>query len=84
MRRCGVSPIVFSSTCAVYGMSEALPIHETESTRPIDVYGRTKLAVEHLLADVAATGAIRVVMLRYFNAAGADGEGEIGAVWDLS
>ncbi len=78
MRRCNVSPIVFSSTCAVYGMPEALPIHETESTRPINVYGRTKLAVEHLLADVAATGAIRVVMLRYFNAAGADSEGEIG------
>jgi UDP-arabinose 4-epimerase len=78
MRRCGVAPIVFSSTCAVYGMPETLPIQETESTRPINVYGRTKLAVEHLLADVAATGAIRAVMLRYFNAAGADGEGEIG------
>jgi UDP-glucose-4-epimerase GalE len=69
---------VFSSTCAVYGMPDTLPIHETESTRPINVYGRTKLAVEHLLADVAATGAIRADMLRYFNAAGADGEGEIG------
>ena len=78
MRRCGVSPIVFSSTCAVYGMPEALPIRETESTRPINVYGRTKLAVENLLTDVAATGAIRTVMLRYFNAAGADSEGEIG------
>jgi UDP-arabinose 4-epimerase len=78
MQRCGVSPIVFSSTCAVYGMPETLPIHETESKRPINVYGRTKLAVENLLADVAATGAIRAVMLRYFNAAGADSEGEIG------
>jgi UDP-arabinose 4-epimerase len=78
MRRCGVAPIVFSSTCAVYGMPGTLPIQETESTHPINVYGRTKLAVEHLLADVAATGAIRAVMLRYFNAAGADGEGEIG------
>ena len=78
MRRCGVSRIVFSSTCAVYGMPEALPIRETESTRPINVYGRTKLAVENFLADVAATGTIRTVMLRYFNAAGADSEGEIG------
>ena len=78
MRRCGVSRIVFSSTCAVYGMPEALPIQETESTRPINVYGRTKLAVENLLADVAATGEVRTVMLRYFNAAGADSEGEIG------
>ena len=78
MRRCGVSRIVFSSTCAVYGMPEVLPIQETESRRPINVYGRTKLAVENLLADVAATGEIRAVMLRYFNAAGADSEGEIG------
>jgi UDP-arabinose 4-epimerase len=78
MRRSGVSRIVFSSTCAVYGMPETLPIQETEATRPINVYGRTKLAVESFLTDVAATGAIRTVMLRYFNAAGADSEGEIG------
>ena len=78
MRRCGLSRIVFSSTCAVYGMPEARPIQETESTQPINVYGRTKLAVENFLADVAATGAIRTAMLRYFNAAGADSEGEIG------
>jgi UDP-arabinose 4-epimerase len=78
MRRCGVTRIVFSSTCAVYGMPETLPIEETEATRPINVYGRTKLAVETLLADVAATGAIRTAMLRYFNAAGADSDGDIG------
>jgi UDP-arabinose 4-epimerase len=78
MCRCGVAPIVFSSTCAVYGMPDTLPIRETEAKRPINVYGRTKLAVENLLADVAETGAIRTVMLRYFNAAGADREGEIG------
>jgi UDP-arabinose 4-epimerase len=78
MRRCGVSRIVFSSTCAVYGMPDRLPIEETEATRPINVYGRTKLAVENFLADMAATGAIRAVLLRYFNAAGADAEGEIG------
>ena len=78
MQRCGISHIVFSSTCAVYGMPKTLPIHETESTQPINVYGRTKLAVENLLTDIAATGAIRAVMLRYFNAAGADSEGEIG------
>ena len=78
MRRCGVSRIVFSSTCAVYGMPQTLPVEETEATRPINVYGRTKLAVENLLTDVAATGAIRAAMLRYFNAAGAYGDGEIG------
>ena len=78
MQRCGVSRIVFSSTCAVYGMPDALPIEETEATRPINVYGRTKLAVENFLTDMAATGAIRTVLLRYFNAAGADAEGDIG------
>ena len=78
MQRCGISRIVFSSTCAVYGMPDALPIEETEATRPINVYGRTKLAVENFLTDMAATGAIRTVLLRYFNAAGADAEGDIG------
>jgi len=78
MRRCGVSRIVFSSTCAVYGMPDKLPIEETEARRPINVYGRTKLATENFLTDMAATGAIRTVMLRYFNAAGADGDGDIG------
>jgi UDP-arabinose 4-epimerase len=78
MRRCGVTRIVFSSTCAVYGMPDQLPIEETEATRPINVYGRTKLAVENFLADVAATGQIRTAMLRYFNAAGADNDGDIG------
>src|SRR5690349_7791890 len=78
MRRCGVSRIVFSSTCAVYGTPDNLPIEETETKRPINVYGRSKLAAENLLTDVAATGAIRAAMLRYFNAAGADSDGEIG------
>ena len=78
MRRCGISRIVFSSTCAVYGMPDKLPIEETEATRPINVYGRTKHAVENFLTDVAETGAIRAVLLRYFNAAGADADGDIG------
>jgi len=78
MRRCGIARIVFSSTCAIYGMPEKLPIEEAEAARPINVYGRTKLAVENFLSDVAATGAIRVALLRYFNAAGADADGDIG------
>jgi UDP-arabinose 4-epimerase len=78
MRRCNVQRIVFSSTCAIYGVPETLPIGEDEPARPINVYGRTKLSVEHFLGDVAATGAIRAVLLRYFNAAGADSDGEIG------
>jgi UDP-glucose 4-epimerase len=59
-------------------MPEKLPIQETETPRPINVYGRTKAAVENILSDVASTGAIRAVLLRYFNAAGADSDGEIG------
>jgi UDP-glucose-4-epimerase GalE len=73
-----VERIVFSSTCAVYGESDNLPIEESQPTRPINVYGRTKLAAENFLTDMAATGAIRVALLRYFNAAGADLDGEIG------
>lgn len=82
MQSRGVARIVFSSTCAVYGLPDRLPIEESEPTRPINVYGRTKLAVEHFLSDMAAAGAVRVVMLRYFNAAGADADGEIGEAHD--
>lgn len=78
MRRCNLQRIVFSSSCAIYGVPETLPIREDEPARPINVYGRTKLSVEYFLSDVAATGAIRAVLLRYFNAAGADSDGEIG------
>lgn len=78
MRRCGVERIVFSSTCAVYGVPDNLPIEENQATHPINVYGRTKLAVENFLTDMAGAGAIRVALLRYFNAAGADLDGEIG------
>jgi UDP-arabinose 4-epimerase len=82
MRLHGVEKLVFSSTCAVYGVPDKVPIVETAPTRPINVYGRTKLAVENFLADVAATGSLNVVMLRYFNAAGADEGGEIGESHD--
>jgi UDP-arabinose 4-epimerase len=78
MRRCGVERIVFSSTCAVYGVPDNLPIDERQPTRPINVYGRTKLAVENFLTDMAGAGTIRAALLRYFNAAGADFDGEIG------
>jgi UDP-arabinose 4-epimerase len=78
MRRCGVERIVFSSTCAVYGVPDNLPIEESQPVRPINVYGRTKLAVENFLTDMANAGAIRTALLRYFNAAGADLDGEIG------
>jgi UDP-arabinose 4-epimerase len=78
MRRCGVERVVFSSTCAVYGVPDNLPIEENQPARPINVYGRTKLAAENFLTDMAGAGAIRVALLRYFNAAGADLDAEIG------
>ncbi|GAB2174921.1 UDP-glucose 4-epimerase GalE [Dongia sp. agr-C8] len=78
MRQCGLRKLVFSSTCAVYGMPERMPIEEDASRLPVNVYGRTKLAAENLFADLAAAGEIDVVMLRYFNACGADKDGEVG------
>lgn len=73
----GVDRIVFSSSCATYGLSDALPIVETTPQRPINPYGRTKLVCEQMLSDHAQAHGLRFVALRYFNAAGADPEGEL-------
>ncbi len=70
--RVGVDRIVFSSSCATYGIPDTLPIRETTPQRPINPYGRTKLIGEWMLADHAAAHGLRHVSLRYFNAAGAD------------
>lgn len=82
MARAGVKPLVFSSTCAVYGEPEIVPITEAESCKPVSVYGRTKRAVEQLLADTAGVDGVRYAALRYFNAAGASPDGEIGEQHD--
>lgn len=82
MARAGVRPLVFSSTCAVYGEPQTVPITEAEPCKPVSVYGRTKRAVELLLADVAQVDGLRYAALRYFNAAGASPEGEIGEEHD--
>ena len=77
----GVERFVFSSTAAVYGMPDQLPASETAPTRPINPYGRSKLITEWMLEDVAASGAasgFRHVILRYFNVAGASGDGTLG------
>lgn len=71
----GVDRIVFSSSCATYGVPQRLPIAETTPKAPINPYGRTKLICEGMLADHAAAHGLRYVALRYFNAAGADPEG---------
>lgn len=74
----GIDKVVFSSSCSVYGDSEDLPVTEAAPTRPTSAYGETKLACERLLDRLARTGALSCLALRYFNAAGADPEGETG------
>jgi UDP-glucose 4-epimerase len=78
MLACGVNRMVFSSTAAVYGEPAVWPITEDMPTVPTNVYGRTKLMIEHMLADYAAAYKMAYVALRYFNAAGALSTGEIG------
>lgn len=78
MRATDVDRIVFSSTCATYGEPQAVPIDETHPQAPINPYGRSKLMVERVLADYERAYELRHVALRYFNAAGADPDGEIG------
>jgi UDP-arabinose 4-epimerase len=77
MLRYGTCTIVFSSSCATYGIPDRLPITESAPQRPINPYGRSKLAGEQILADALGAEGLRVAMLRYFNAAGADPEGEL-------
>ena len=78
MREAEVGTIVFSSTCAVYGVPEALPIGESTPKAPLNPYGDTKLAIERALHWYGGAYGLRHMALRYFNAAGADPEGEIG------
>jgi len=78
MRQSKVETIVFSSTCAVYGVPETLPIGETTAKGPLNPYGDTKLAIERVLHWYAGAYGLRYAALRYFNAAGADPDGEIG------
>ena len=74
----GVDKMVFSSTCATYGEPRTVPITEDEPQQPINPYGKSKLVVEQMLADFEVAHGLRSVSLRYFNAAGASPEGEIG------
>jgi UDP-glucose-4-epimerase GalE len=74
----GVSQFVLSSTCAVYGEPVATPMTEAHPTKPINAYGETKLAIERALWHFERAYGMRSVCLRYFNAAGADPDGELG------
>ncbi|CAN7622980.1 UDP-glucose 4-epimerase GalE [Rhizobium leguminosarum] len=72
-----IERIVFSSSCATYGVPASLPIREESPQHPVNPYGRTKLIFEMALEDFAAAYGIRFAALRYFNAAGADPDGEL-------
>jgi UDP-arabinose 4-epimerase len=78
MREAGADRIVFSSTCATYGLPDSVPIAETTPQRPVNAYGETKLAVERALYWYGQAYGLRWAALRYFNAAGCDRDGEIG------
>ena len=78
-----VDAFVFSSTCAIYGTPATMPIREESPAQPINPYGASKLMVERILDDYAAAHGPRHVALRYFNAAGADPDGEIGEARDV-
>jgi len=76
-RHAGLDKIIFSSSCATYGIPATLPIDEATPQVPVTPYGRTKLIAEHMLADYAAAFGLRYVALRYFNACGTDPEGDL-------
>lgn len=78
MTECGVDKIIFSSSAAVYGEPERIPIDESDATCPTNPYGETKLIMEKIMRWVSAAHGVRYVSLRYFNASGAIEDGSIG------
>jgi UDP-glucose 4-epimerase len=82
MRRAGVERLVFSSTASVYGEPQAARIDESHATAPANPYGASKWMIERMLADAARACGLRSVSLRYFNAAGASPDGDIGESHD--
>ncbi len=78
MQRHGAGNLIFSSSCAVYGEPQEIPLTEKHPYHPINPYGRSKLMVEQILSDFDAAYGMKYTSLRYFNAAGADPDGELG------
>ncbi|MGZ9721047.1 UDP-glucose 4-epimerase GalE [Rhizobium miluonense] len=78
MLKAGVNRLIFSSTCASYGIPVRTPIDETHPQWPINPYGWSKFMIERIVEDFSRARGLNAVMLRYFNAAGCDPEGEIG------
>jgi len=81
MRANGIGRFIYSSTAAVYGIPEHIPVRETAPMLPINPYGMTKVMIERVLADLAAATDFRYAALRYFNVAGADSGGELGQAY---
>ena len=78
MKRAGIRKFIFSSSAAVYGIPNEVPISEDIDIHPINPYGHSKAIIERILKDMADAGEIDYVSLRYFNVAGADPDGELG------
>jgi UDP-glucose 4-epimerase len=78
MHACNIKKLVFSSTCATYGIPEKMPMTEDMPQRPINPYGDSKLMVEHILKDVAKAEGLAFAAPRYFNVAGCAPDGSIG------
>lgn len=81
-QKAGIDKIVFSSTCATYGLPQHIPMQESHPQLPITPYGTSKWLVERMLQDLDGCKGVRSVILRYFNAAGADPAGRIGEMHD--
>ncbi len=84
LTRHGVRRLVFSSTAAVYGNPDLIPVPETAPLLPINPYGASKLMSERMISDLAATGTLQHVTLRYFNVAGAEPGGRLGQATPLA
>lgn len=82
MREHGLDRLIFSSTCATYGETDKVPLTEEQGQNPFSVYGKTKLAIEHMIQSYHSAYGLNYLTLRYFNAAGADPDGHIGEEHD--
>ncbi|WP_159309869.1 UDP-glucose 4-epimerase GalE [Spiribacter roseus] len=82
IRDSGIDKFIFSSTCATYGIPESVPIREDHPQQPINPYGASKLMIERMLQDFDVAHGLRSISLRYFNAVGADSDGDIGEAHD--
>lgn len=82
MRTLSMDRLIFSSTCATYGETEQMPLLESQVQNPFSVYGKTKLAIEHMIQSYHKAYDLSYITLRYFNASGADASGEIGEEHD--